>query len=139
MKNSKLALCVFLALLPLITAMGSLQPQSPGKIPVPAMKYSATLIDQADVLTDCREVSIDGETFLTGKRGEGTNTIPFDNITDVSFLQEGGKLNGIIKLRDGNSMRLGLDKNQTVYGLTKYGTFQIKLSELKRMTLIKSP
>ena len=138
MKNRKTAfLTIFaiLALLPLLTAMSALQGESPDKVPTPAKKFLATFIDQTDETTDCREASIDGETFLEGKRGSGTNTIPFENIREVSFLLQGEKLNGIVKLHDGNVFELALNKNQRAYGKTKYGNFQIKLSELKKMTL----
>jgi hypothetical protein len=137
MKKSKLAFIVIFALLPLLTAMSALQNQSPEKIPAPEKKYFATFIDQADIMTDCRNVSIDGETFLEGKRGNGTNTISFEIIAEVSFLLEGEKLTGTVKLRDGNAVQLLLNKNQRAYGYTKYGTYQIKLSELKQMTLSK--
>jgi hypothetical protein len=138
MKNRNAGIIVLFALVPLLMAMGSLQSQSPEKIPVPGKKYVATFIDQTDVITDCREVSINGETFLEGKRGNGTSAIPFDNIREVSFLVEGEKLNGAVKLHDGNTVNLMLNKNQLAYGRTKYGTFQIKLSELKQMTLRKA-
>jgi hypothetical protein len=137
MKKSKLAFLFILALLPLLTAMSALQNQSPEKIPVPEKKYVATFIDQTDMITDCRNVSIDGETFLEGKRGNGTNTIPFEIIAEVSFMLEGEKLNGTVKLRDGNTVQMTLNRNQRAYGLTKYGTYQIKLSELKKMILSK--
>jgi len=137
MKKSKLAFIIVLALLPILTAMSALQSQSPEKIPVPEKKYFATFVDQTDIMTDCRNISIDGETFLEGKRGNGTNTISFEIIAEVSFLLEGEKLTGTVKLRDGNAIQLSLNKNQRAYGYTKYGTYQIKLSELKQMILSK--
>jgi len=133
-KNISHLLIIF-ALIPLLTAMSALQNQSPEKIPVPEKKYFATFVDQTDIMTDCRDVSIDGETFLEGKRGNGTNTISFEIITEISFMREGEQLSGTIKLRDGNAIQLMLNKNQRAYGHTKYGTYQIKLSDLKKMTL----
>ena len=137
MKKSKLVFLALFALLPLLTAMSALQNQSPEKIPMPEKKYFATFIDQTDIMTDCRGISIDGETFLEGKRGNGTNTIPFEIITEVSFILEGDKLNGKVTLRDGNTVQLTLNKNQRAYGHTKYGTYQIKLYDLKKMVLSK--
>lgn len=130
-------LLIIFALLPLLTAMSALQNQSPEKIPVPEKKYVATFIDQTDMITECRNISIDGETFLEGKRGSGTNTIPFEIIMEVSFIMDGEKLIGAAKLRDGNSVQLLLNKNQRAYGHTKYGTYQIKLYDLKKMVLSK--
>jgi hypothetical protein len=105
---------------------------------VPVKKFTATIVDQTDMITDLRDVSINGETFLEGKRGEGTAAISFDNIQEVSFRFDGEKLNGTIKLRDGNAFELIVDRNQRVYGHTKYGTFQIKLSDLKKITISKA-
>ena len=138
MKRTTLSLLIFLLLSPLLAGMGALQTQSPEKIPVPAKKYLATFIDQADFVTDCRDVSIDGGTFLEGKRGKGTDVIPFENIAEISLLLETDKLTGIVKLRDGNTTQLILNHNQIAYGHTKYGTFQIKLSELKKVVIKKS-
>ena len=138
MKNKTLITFILFAVLPLLTAMGGLQGQSPEKIPVPAKKFVATFIDQMDVTTECQDVSIEGETFLEGMRGNGINTLPFESIQEVSFLLKGVDLLGIVKLRDGNTFELTIEKNHKAYGRTKYGTFQIKLLDLKKLTLRKS-
>ncbi len=138
MKTKMLIIGTLLFIVPLLMAMGGMQGQSPEKIPVPAKKFLATYIDQTDTVTDCRDASIAGETFLEGRRGNGTSAIPFENIQEVSFLSEGENLYGLIKLRDGSTVKLALNKNQLAYGRTQYGTFQIRLADLKRMTLRKS-
>jgi hypothetical protein len=74
-------------------------------------------------------------TFLEGKRGEGTYTISFDNIDQVSFRMNEERLNGIVKLRDGGTSELTLKETQKAYGQTKYGTFQIKLTDLKKLLI----
>jgi len=129
-----------LPVLPLLLGMGSLTGGgSPGKIPQPVKKFTATFIDQMDVITECRDVSIEGETFLEGKRGDGTFTISFDNINYILFFLKEGRLTGIVKLHDGNTVELTLNKDHKAYGRTKYGTFQIKLSNLKKMIIGRSP
>jgi len=134
------SIIILLAVIPLFLGMGSLQgTSSPDKIPIPAKKYHAIFVDQADVITECREASIEGATFLEGKRGEGNFTISFENIEQVLFRQNEEQLTGIVKLHGGEVLELSLNKNQKGYGLTKYGTFQIKLSDLKKMTFEPSP
>jgi hypothetical protein len=124
----------------LLMGMGSLQgPASPDKIPVTAKKYNATFIDQSDVLTECRDVSIEGATFLEGKRGEGNYTISFDNIDHVSFRRQSDSLLGIVKMLDGSISELFLAKSQKAYGRTTFGTFQIRLGDLKKLVLEISP
>jgi hypothetical protein len=133
----RLSACIFLlTVIPFLLGMGSPQGSaSPEKIPVPAKKFTATFVDQMDVVTECGEVSIEGTTFLEGKRGEGTYTISFDNIAQVLFQMNAERLTGIIKLRAGGTSELILDNNQKAYGRTKYGTFQIKLKDLKKLVI----
>ncbi|MFZ4438520.1 MAG: hypothetical protein ACOYOS_08845 [Syntrophales bacterium] len=128
---------VFLLLvIPALLGMGSLQgPATPEKIPIPVKKYFAVYVDQTDVITECSEASVDGSTFLEGKKGEGTYTISFDNIDQVSFRVNAEQLIGIVKLRDGGTSELNLNKTQKAYGLTKYGTFQIKMTDLKKLVI----
>ena len=129
-----------LAAIPLLVAMGSLQgPASPDKIPVTAKKFIATFVDQMDVVAECRDVSIEGNTFLEGKRGEGNYTISFDNIEHVSFRMKAEQLIGTVKLRDGSTSELVLGKSQKAYGRTQHGTFQIKLADLKKLSFGVSP
>ena len=129
--------CFFLLIaIPVLMGMGSLQgPASPEKIPTPAKKYTAVFVDQMDIATECSEASIEGTTFLEGKRGEGTFTISFDKIDQISFRMNAERLTGMVKLRDGGTSELTLNKTQKAFGQTKYGTFQIKLSDLKKLVI----
>ena len=136
MKGRFYLLFPVLAVLPFLLAMGVLSGESsPDKIPVPAKKFTATFIDQTDVITECRDVSIEGGTFIEGKRGEGTYAIPFENIRSILLRMADGKLKGIATLHDGSTMELSLNKNQKAYGHTRYGTFQIRLADLKKMII----
>ena len=125
---------VILLFLPLLVGMGSiLGDESPDKVPTVEDNFKAAYIDQMDIVTECREISIEGNTFLEGKRGEGTYTIPFDKIKDVIFLIHNATLTGIVHLNDGNKVELILQKDHRAYGKTQYGTFQIKLLNLKKL------
>jgi hypothetical protein len=122
--------------IPVLMGMGSLQgTASPEIIPVPVKKYTVVFLDQMDVATECSEASIEGTTFLEGKKGEGTFTISFDNIDQISFRMNAERLTGIVKLRDGGTSELTLNKTQKAFGQTKYGTFQIRLSDLKKLVI----
>lgn len=132
-----LALCIFI-LTPVIMGMGSSSGGAPDKIPVPVKKFDALFIDQMDVATEVHEASIEGGTLIEGKKGEGTFTIVFDKIKSATFLFKEGKLDAIISLRDGSSLQLTVPKNKKAFGRTPYGTFQISLGDLKKMTIIGS-
>lgn len=136
----KMIFMILLAAVPFLSGMGSMQgPSSPEKIPVPVKQYHATFVDQMDVTTECREISIEGAVYLEGKRGEGSYTISFDSIEQVLFRLTADRLTGIVKLRAGGTTELVLNKTHKAYGRTKYGTFQIKLIDLKMITLTAPP
>jgi hypothetical protein len=125
-----------LAAAPLLLGMGSMQgPSKPEKIPTPVKKFTVTFADQMDVVTECTDASIEGSTFLDGKRGEGNYTVSFENIEQVVFHLNSDRLTGSLKLCDGGTMELILNKSQKAFGRTKYGTFQIKLSDLKKLMI----
>jgi len=131
---------VILIFLPFLLGMGFLFGDgSPEKIPVPEENFTATFIDQMDIIAECTEVSIEGGTFLEGKRGKGVYTIPFDKIKNIVFYLEEGKLSGSVKLKDGSTVELVLKKDSKAYGRTKYGTFQIELSNLKKIIIHPGP
>lgn len=135
MKRKAIFLLLILFVFPFILAMGSQKGEiAPEKIPVPVKKFKVIFIDITDTITECTEVSIEGGTFIEGKRGEGIHNISFDNISNIIFFLKEGMLTGIVKLKDGNILELSLNKDQRAYGRTKYGTFQIRLSDLKKMT-----
>ncbi|MBU0575624.1 MAG: hypothetical protein KJ704_05200, partial [Proteobacteria bacterium] len=73
------------------------------------------------------------------KRGEGNYTISFDNIEQILFRINADRLTGIVKLRDGGSSELTLNKSQKLYGRTRYGTFQIKLQDIKKLEISDAP
>ncbi len=126
---------LMLACFPFLLGMGSQGGTPADKIPVPAKKFMATFVDQMDVATQCSDVSIEGWTALNGKMGEGIYTVDFENIQDVLFRQHAEKLNGQVRMRDGSSIELIIGKDKKAYGRTKFGTFQIRLNDLKKMII----
>ncbi len=134
MKKIQIVITVLLVIVPVLMGMSSSREQgSPEKIPVPGKKFAATFIDQVDVVTECTDVSIEGGTFIEGKRGDGNNTVTFELIDNVLLYKNADKLTGVVKLRDGSTVELALKKDQKAYGYTRYGTFQISLADLKKI------
>ncbi len=121
---------------PFILGMGSITgDDSPDRIPVTEKKFSATFVDQMDVVTRCTDVSIEGKTFIEGMKGGGTYTIPFEKIKSVRFFLKDGELKGLMLLRNDSKDELILNKDYKVYGRTGHGTFQIGVSGLKKMIM----
>ncbi len=130
----RLAIITFFFMIPIMLGMGVIGDSPTNKIPVPDKKYTVTFIDQMDFVTECSEVSIEGNTFIDGKRGEGTYAIAFDRIRSVLFRMKERELRGVVQLKDGSEIELVLNKDRKAYGKTEFGTFQIKLASLKKMT-----
>jgi len=134
MKKTYRLLLVVLVVPFLVGMGGILGEDSADNIPTPEQKFTAIYIDQVDVTTICSNISIQGKTFIEGKKGEGTYAIHFEKIKDILFVLKGENLRGIITFYDGNKIELSLNKGHKAYGKTAHGTFQIKLLDLKKMT-----
>jgi hypothetical protein len=135
MKQRRIIFSILLIILPLLLGMSGLGTEAPGKIPLPEKNFTASFVDHMDIITEAGRVSIDGGVFLEGKRGEGTFAVAFENIRHVDFLYEHELLQARLLLKDGSSQMLVMNKKARAYGKTKYGTFQIRLVDLKRMTI----
>ncbi len=130
---------LLLAMVPLLAGMGSLAEGPADKVPKVNKNYHATYIDQLDVMTECTEVSIEGNTFIEGKRGEGSLAIDFGRIKNILFRMSDNELIGQVRLFDGSETVLTLKKDKKAYGRTRYGAFQIRLADLKKMVISPAP
>jgi hypothetical protein len=131
MKRLSLVLLLF-AVACLLMGMGD---APPGKVPKTDRNFAATYVDQMDVKTECTEVSVDGNTFIEGKRGDGNLAIGFEKIKSILFRMKNNELLGYVTLYDGSETIIMLDKKKKAYGRTPAGAFQINLSDLKKMII----
>ena len=133
----KLYMCLLMMLfVPFMMGMGATSGNdSPDWIPDTEQNFSATFVDQMDIVTRCSSVSMDGKTFVEGEKGEGTYTIPFKNIKSIRFFLKEGDLKGLVLLKNGNKDELILNKDCKVYGKTGSGTFHISITGLKKMIM----
>ena len=131
-----LYLIAFLVVFFLTTGMGGLGGTPTNKIPTPERDFSATIIDKQNVVTKCKQVSREGDIFFLGKKGKGTVTIPFEKIETAEFESRNGVVTAVIKLIDSQSIEIEMDKSQIFYGMTNFGTFQIEVNDLKKVTFI---
>jgi len=133
----RLYMCFLIMLfVPFILGMGSITgSDTPDKVPVTEKKFSAAFVDQMDIITRCTEVSIEGKTFIEGRKGKGVYTIPFEEVESVVFLLKGEELRGLVRLKNNSSDELILDSNHKAYGRTAHGTFQIGIADIKKMII----
>jgi hypothetical protein len=75
-------------------------------------------------------------TFVSPDRpncGDHIKVIPL--VKERILRVKAEQLIGIVKLRDRGTSELTLNKTQKAYGQTKYGTFQIKMADLKKLVI----
>jgi hypothetical protein len=125
-----LAICLLLASWFVLCGMG-LFPEGPTQVPKTKENFSATVYDTGGVSTKLSRFSIDADTFLPAKRGQGSLAIPFADIEEMSF-QEGRV---VVRLKGGQSAELTVDTRLNANGLSDYGPYRISLKGLSRVVI----
>jgi hypothetical protein len=116
-----------------LMGMGELGGSAPAnKIPAPDKNFSAQATDRGGVITSLSQVSQEGKTFLLGKLGQATITIPFEKISQIQFQNlEGNEVVVKVLLREQKDIELKVDRRSKFYGKADFGTFQIEIKDLK--------
>ena len=133
-------LTLLLLAFPFITAMGAPSGTTVvDSIPIPSKILSATFVDQMDVATECTHVSIEGKTVFDGRRGKGISLISLEDVDRILFFMKDGELTAQVRLRENaETINLTVNENLRAFGKTSWGTFQIRLGDLKSVTMTAS-
>ena len=115
--------------------MGGLGEQDPTKIPEPAQDFSATVVDQREISSDITLMSLEGQTFLVGKRGGAMVSIPFENIEVIEFSMSGKDIYAAVAMKGQPQVELQMEKDHVLYGQLSYGNFAIKLEYIRKITI----
>ncbi len=115
-----------------LTAMGG---QPPGEAPKPEISFEATIIDDQNISTRCREVTWQGKIFFIGTRGKGVVSIPFAKVKTVKFIGNavGGKKDAQVTLKNGEVVAVSFDTEARLYGVTSFGSYKIYARNLKEI------
>ena len=119
----------------LSAGMGGLGEQDPTKIPEPLHDFSATVVDQRDIASDITLMSLDGQTFLIGKRGGATVSIPFENIEAIEFSMSGKDVYAAVTMKGQPRVALKMERDRVVYGQLSYGNFAIKVEYIRKIII----
>ena len=119
----------------LSAGMGGLGEQDLTKIPEPDHDFSATVVDQRDIASDITLMSLEGQTFLIGKRGGATVSIPFGNIRAITLSMRDNDLYATVAMIGQPQVELEMDKNRVLYGQLSYGYFAIKMEDIRKITI----
>ena len=119
-----------------LTAMG-VNPE--GEIPVPEVNYSVTIKDHQDITTKCGNVTWNGRTNFSAKRGDGTVSIPFEKVKEVSFVgsRARGKIDAQVMLKDGEVVAITFSSEARLYGASSFGTYSISAKDIKELKFEK--
>ena len=115
--------------------MGSMGNDKVVDIPEPEHNYRATLVDQADVSMDLEKFSCSGQTYLSGTLGKAELSIDFEKIRSILFLLDGQNLKAEVKLTDGSTTAIVVDKKLPCYGVSSFAQVKIELQDIKTVTL----
>lgn len=128
---------VTLTIMAAFLGMSSFEDASRVKIPTPDKNFTVLVVDQADVRTKVTQFSIDGATYLTGAHGKGTFSIPLEKIKQIDFRLIDDVLEATAQLTDGLTIKLSPEYGQQCYGKTEFGTFVIKIGDIRQLIIIK--
>ncbi|MFC1888701.1 hypothetical protein ACFL4G_02985 [Thermodesulfobacteriota bacterium] len=130
MKRTK-AFLLCLAALPILLGMGALGGAPPTEAPATDDLFSATVTDAAGVTVRVSRVSVDGWTSVTGHLGNGVVTVPFGRIESIDVEPGDARRRGcVLKLTDGETVKLEIDGSLTFIGSIEYGTYRIRIGDV---------
>lgn len=115
--------------------MGGVGEEKLTKIPEPDDNFSATLIDQRDVSSRITLFSLEGQTFLSGKRGGAMVSIPFENIKEINFYARDRDIFAMVTMKKEPQVELEMEKDRVFYGQLSYGLLSIKVEYVKKITI----
>ena len=115
--------------------MGGVGEEKLTKIPEPDDNFSATVIDQRDVSSRITLFSLEGQTFLSGKRGGAIVSIPFENIKEINFYARGRDIFAMVTMKKEPQVELEMEKDRAFYGQLSYGLLFIKVEYVKNITV----
>jgi hypothetical protein len=109
--------------------------EKPGEIPLPDKEVTATITDVEGTLITLSQFSLNGQTVLIGKLGAGKVAIPFSQIKVLTLWPDSKALQAKVELVDQSIQTLALDRGQTAFGRLKFGIYQIRIDQLKKVEI----
>jgi hypothetical protein len=139
MKTCLRSFLLLAAAVPLL-GMGGLGGRPQGTAPKPEENIRALIVDRAGVRTEVRQFSLEGNVFLDGRRGDGQMTVFFKNLRGITFGRvEGEVVSAELHYNNGETLRLNVRKRRVFYGDTRYGTFQIRAGNIRKIEFSPLP
>ena len=108
---------------------------APGRIPVPAREFTASVEDEGGVRTALTRVSFDGEIYLFGNLGRAQVTVHFDDIDSVRFeaTDDDDWKVAIVKNKAGEEIRIRVEYDRPLFGRTRFGNYRIEVEDIRQI------
>lgn len=103
--------------------------------------FAADVEDLGGVVVHVTRVTFDGEVYLFGRLGRAQVTVPFEQISEATFepgTDEDHRL-AIVRLIDGNEVRIELEADRPFYGLGHFGNYRLDALDARRITIRAAP
>ncbi|RII28452.1 MAG: hypothetical protein CXR31_00795 [Geobacter sp.] len=122
----------------LLTGMGNLGGTPEGTVPKTDENIRAQLVDRAGVSNELSRFSMDGNVVFEGRRGEGTMSLFFRDLKEVSFgAVSGSDVPADLLLMSGKHVQLKVNKSAIFYGDTGSGAYRIAAGDVTRIVFRK--
>jgi hypothetical protein len=139
-KNMRNLLTVALSLLTaaLLMGMGNVGGSPEGTVPKTEENIRAQLIDRSGIANELTRFSMDGNVFLSGRRGEGQMSVFFRELKEVDFgAVSGNDVLADLLLKSGKQLQLKMHKSAVFYGDTGSGTYHLSAGDVSRIVFTK--
>ena len=121
-----------------LSGMGNMGGTPEGTVPNAPENFKVQLIDRAGVTTELSRFSMEGKVFFEGELGEGTMSVSFLDIKEISFGAAGGNLvTADLLLDSGRRIQLKLHNVTMFYGVTGDGAYKISVRNISRIVFLK--
>jgi hypothetical protein len=117
--------------------MGGISPDIPTYIPKPPENLRVAIVDVQGTRTVITQFSLDATTFLSGRMGAGSISIPFRNLRRVSITKKGEKFFAEALTVAGKSVTIEVRGSSRILGNVDLGHYSIELSEVRRIHVLR--
>jgi hypothetical protein len=108
---------------------------APGRIPVPARDFQASVVDDSGVKVALKRMSLDGEVYFFGALGKAQVTVPFEEVALARFedgIDEDHTV-AVVTTKSGDEVRLVLDADRPIFGHTSFGNYRIDVADVAEL------
>ena len=139
MNRAKTAVCMTVLAAPFLLAMGFLgDPPALEKAPEPAIRLDAVMLDSEGTSTRVTHVSYDGALYLPVYRGKALITVPLEQILRIDFGPKKSSTRQVtVHFKERPGETFFLDLRVLFVGKVPFGTYQIQVKDLERITFVE--